>query len=170
MKRYFKGSKGHANSCSTFWEFKKAIWTTSQRWCLSRREIMRTHNLPTGNFKKRLCWSRWSDVSRYRKSLRTHFLPPGHRKKRLGRSHLSDVLIGQRSWKLLICLLNISKNEFFENDEACFKVSKGHAKSLSESCASKKRLGRSRLSHDLSKRMGLRTHNMHNGSLKKRLW
>jgi hypothetical protein len=49
----------------------------------------------------------------------------------------------------------------------CFKVSKGHPKSFSVSCASKKRLGWSRLSDVLRRRTSLRTHNLISGRLKK---
>jgi hypothetical protein len=47
-----------------------------------------TNNLQSGRIKKRLWWSRWSDISRCRKAIRIHFLHPVHRKKRLGRIRL----------------------------------------------------------------------------------
>jgi hypothetical protein len=53
---------------------------------------LRTHNPPPARLKKRLWWSRWSDVSNCRKAIQTHLLRPGHRKKRHGRSRFSDVL------------------------------------------------------------------------------
>jgi hypothetical protein len=59
---------------------------------LCRRKPLRIHNLLSERLKKLLCWSRWSDVSRYRQGKRTYLLHPGHLKKRLGRSRLSDVL------------------------------------------------------------------------------
>jgi hypothetical protein len=89
---------------------EKATFTISLKWFLCRRMTLGTHNLPSGRLKKRLWWSRWSDVlgvrgprenifcilcikkatfmeSKYdlsrRVALRTHNLPCGHLKKRL---------------------------------------------------------------------------------------
>jgi hypothetical protein len=45
----------------------------------------------SGRLKKRIWWSRWSNVSRFVKAMRTQFLHPGHRKKRIGQSCLSVV-------------------------------------------------------------------------------
>jgi hypothetical protein len=52
----------------------------------------------------------------------------------------------------------------------CFMMSKGHSNAFSTFWALKKRFVRSRGSKVLSRRMGLRTHNLPYGCLKKRLW
>jgi hypothetical protein len=138
MKRCFMMSKDHLNAFSTFWVFKKAIWTKSRKWNLIRRMALRTHILPSGRLKKQLCWSRWSDVSRCRNTRRNHFLHPGHRKKRLGWSRLSDVLIRRRALRTHKMPSGRLKNDFGEVDKAIFQVSKSHANSFSASWASKK--------------------------------
>jgi hypothetical protein len=56
---------------------------------------LRTHKQPSGSHKKRVCWSRWIEVSRCRKYMRTHLLYYRHWIKRLGRIRLSNVLNGR---------------------------------------------------------------------------
>jgi hypothetical protein len=46
--------------------------------------------------------------------MRTNFVLPGHRKKRLGRCCLSDVFVGEWSLELIICVLDVLKNELRE--------------------------------------------------------
>jgi hypothetical protein len=45
---------------------------------LSRRMVPWTQNLSAGRLKKLLWWSRWSDVSRWRKATRINFQHPEH--------------------------------------------------------------------------------------------
>jgi hypothetical protein len=66
------------------------------------------------------------------------------------------------SWHLKKRLVNSMKR--------CFKVSKGHATFFSTFWASKKRLGYSRLSDFLSRRMALRNHYLPSERFKMRLW
>jgi hypothetical protein len=49
----------------------------------SRRMAMWTHNLPSVPLRKRLWWSRWSDIPRCWKSIWTYFLHPGNKKNDL---------------------------------------------------------------------------------------
>jgi hypothetical protein len=55
--------------------------------------------------------------------MRTHFLHPVHRKKRLGRSHIRDFYVGEFHLKLIMCVLNVLKNDIGEIGEAIFHVS-----------------------------------------------
>jgi hypothetical protein len=45
---------------------------------LIKRMALRTHNLPAGCLKKRICSSRWSDATYFPKVIRSHFLHSGH--------------------------------------------------------------------------------------------
>jgi hypothetical protein len=36
--------------------------------------VVRTHNLPSGHLKKRIWWTRWSDMSKSPKAIQTYFL------------------------------------------------------------------------------------------------
>jgi hypothetical protein len=91
----------------------------------------------------------------------THFVVPVQRKKRLGQRRLSDVLCRRMYWEFIICLLEVLKND---SGGVCMnhflKVSKGLANSFCASWATKKRLQRSRLSADLSRRMVLWKHRL----------
>jgi hypothetical protein len=93
-----------------------------ERSCLtdifSRRVNLRTRNLHSGRLKKRLWCSRWSDVWMCQKSIRAYFLQPPHGNKRLGWSRLSDVLF--RTWRLIICFVNVLKCDFGDVDETMF--------------------------------------------------
>jgi hypothetical protein len=71
---------------------EKATWTKSFKWDLSIRMDQRTNNLASERTKKRLRWSRWSDVSRCRRAMPTYFLHLRHRRKRLWRICVTDVL------------------------------------------------------------------------------
>jgi hypothetical protein len=143
MKRFFKVSKGHANQFSAFWTSTFRLGVS----CLSdvsiRRMALRTHNLRAGRLKKLLRWSRWSDVSRCRKTMRTDFLHPGHGKKRLGPSCLSVVLIGQMVWRNHV-FLNVLNTTSVMSMKRFFMMSKGHSKAFSTFWAFKKRFGRNR--------------------------
>jgi hypothetical protein len=101
-----------------FWAFKKAIWTKSRKWNLSRRMALRSHNLSSGRLKNRLWWIRWSDVSSFRKAIRPHFLHPVFRLKRLGWSHLSNVLSRLMALRNHNLSSDVLKNDFGEVDEA----------------------------------------------------
>jgi hypothetical protein len=83
---------------STFWAFKKAIWTKSRKWFLNRRMAQRTRYLPSGRLR----------------------------------------------------------NTLLKSMKQCFNVSKGHMNTFSASCASKNRLGWSRLSDVLYRRMTMK--------------
>jgi hypothetical protein len=85
---------------------------------------LRNHNLPSERKKKRLVKS-MKQFSKFPNTMRNHFLHPGHRKKRFGRSRLSDVLSRQMVVKLILCLLNVLKNDFGEVDEAMFEGIEG---------------------------------------------
>jgi hypothetical protein len=75
----------------------KEWFVRSPRYDVSSRRIhVRTHNLPTVRLPKRLCWIRWSDISRCRKAKWTHFLISAYQENRLGRRRLSDVLSSQK--------------------------------------------------------------------------
>jgi hypothetical protein len=137
---------------------------------LSRRMDVRTHNLPTGRLKRRLCWSRWCDISRCRKAIRTHFLLSANHKNRLEWRPLSDVLSGQMAlrthnlpseWlkiRLWWCRwIDVSR---------CQKPIRKH---FPHSWYSKKRLRRCRGIY-LCSRMSLINNNHPLGRLKKRLW
>jgi hypothetical protein len=84
---------------------------------LSRRMALRTHNLPSGRLKKRLFWSRISDVSMCRKAMRNHFRHPAHRKKWLGRIRLNRLMILRTRNLPSGCF----KNDFGEVDKAMFQ-------------------------------------------------
>jgi hypothetical protein len=88
---------------------------------LSRRMVLGTHNLPSKRFKKRHWWSEWSDVFTCRIAMRIHFQYIGYRNKRFGRRRLSDVLRNEWPWEIIICLLDVLKNDFGEVDEAMFQ-------------------------------------------------
>jgi hypothetical protein len=75
---------------------------------LSRRMALRTLNLSCRCLKKRIWWSRWSDVSRCQKDMQNNFLHPVNLKKRLGRSCLSDVL----SRRMALRTHNLSSGSF----------------------------------------------------------
>jgi hypothetical protein len=111
--------------------------------------------------KKRLCWRRWSKVSRYRKPMRTYFQDPGHRKMRLGRNRLRDVLCRRialrtrnfRSGRLKKRLWWIR----WSNVSRYRKTMRTHFCNLG---IEKKRFGQIYLSVDLSRRITLITHNL----------
>jgi hypothetical protein len=112
----------------------------------------------------------WSDVSRIRKIMGTNFLHPVHRKKRIGPSRLSDVLNRRITFKtgslpsdglklrLRRCWIDVSKSRKATRNNFLHPVHR------------KKRLGRSRLRDDLSRRIALWNHNLHSEHFKKRLW
>jgi hypothetical protein len=75
--------------------------------------------------------------SSFRKTMQTRFLHPGHRIKLLERSRLSDVSrrMGLRTLNLPSGCL---KKRLVKLMKRCFKVTKGHANSLSASWESTK--------------------------------
>jgi hypothetical protein len=123
---------------------------------LSRRMALTTHNLPSRRLKKRLLWSRWGDVSRCRKTNRTFFLHPGHRKKRRGRSCLSNVLTSEWPWEFIICLLDVKKRHWWKRWSDVSRCRRTIQTHILHNGHRKKRLGQSRLSDDLSRRMAQR--------------
>jgi hypothetical protein len=102
---------------------------------LSRRMILRTHNLPSQRLKMRLWWCQWSDVSWCRKAIRTHFLITWHSKMRFGRIRGSDVLCRRVALRTHNVPSGHLKNDLENSMKRCFKVSKG---SFSASWSSKK--------------------------------
>jgi hypothetical protein len=85
--QFFRVSKNHANTFSAFWNLINRLERRRGSYISSRRESLRSHNLPSGRLKKWRCWRWWSDASRW-----TNFLHPVRPKKRLGRIRESDVL------------------------------------------------------------------------------
>jgi hypothetical protein len=162
MKRCFKVSKAYSNPISASRASKKRLRRIPLNDILSRRMALRTHSLPSGLLKKRLCWSRWSVVSRswkimYRKKLllpsrlsdvscrrltqRNHDVPSGSLKKRLWWSRWSD-------------------------DSWCLKAMWNH---ILHPGHRKRRILRSHLSDILIRRMYLSTYNLHSGTLRTQL-
>jgi hypothetical protein len=128
---------------------------------------LRTHNLPSVRHKKRLCWSRSIEVSRYQKAKGTSFVSWSPKKttwtksfkwyfcRRKGlRIHtlLSERLKKRFCRSRLIVVSRCRKDMHFLNPEV-----------------PKKRLERFSLSDFLSRRVALRTHNLSSGRLQKRL-
>jgi hypothetical protein len=72
---------------------EKRFWRRRRSEVLSRQMAPGTHNRHSRRLKKRLCWCRWSVISRCRKVMRIHFFRPGHIVKWLGRSRWSDVSV-----------------------------------------------------------------------------
>jgi hypothetical protein len=106
---------------------------------LSGRMALRTHNLPSGCLNKRLVKS-FKRCFKVPKAIRPDFLRPEHRKKRLAWSRLSDVLsrrMDQRSYnlyserlKMLLCTCRYSG----------FIMSKGHYHAFSTFCVLQKEI------------------------------
>jgi hypothetical protein len=145
------------------------------RYCFSDvlrwRMALRIHNLPSEPLKMQLWWCRWSYVSWSRKINRSHFLDSGHSKKRFGRSCGSDVISRRMALRTHTSSSGRLKKRFWWirwNDVS--RCRKDMPKNFLASCASKKRLGLSRLNEGLSRPMALRTHNLSSESLKMRLW
>jgi hypothetical protein len=131
---------------------------------------LRLHNLPSGLLKKRLWWSRWSDVSRFRKAMQTHFLDPGQRKKRLGLGCLSDILSRRVALTTHNLLLNVLKCNFFMSIKRCFIVFKGHFIPFSTFWALKKAIWMNSRKWCLKYANCLRKNNLPSGRLKKLIW
>jgi hypothetical protein len=131
---------------------------------------LRTPNLHPGVLKKRLWWSRWRDVKMCRRAMQTHFLNPGHRKKRFERSRFSEFFSMRMALTIIICFLNVLKNDLGAVDKLKFQVTKAMLTHLLHPAHRKKRIERIRLSDDLSRRTALRTHKLSSRRHKKRLW
>jgi hypothetical protein len=102
---------------------KKRLVRSSLSDILSRRMVLRSHNLPSERLKMRLCWFGWSIVSWCRKAIWTnwnHFLHPGHRKKGHKRCRLIDVWSRRMALRNHYLLLNVLKSNFGDVDEAMF--------------------------------------------------
>jgi hypothetical protein len=97
-KRFWRSRWSVVSSCPKTMNFlspgvpKKQHGRCSISDVLIRGMAFITHNLPSGRFKKRIWWSRWSDILKCRKVMWPHSLLPGHQKKRIGRSRLSNFL------------------------------------------------------------------------------
>jgi hypothetical protein len=105
-----------------------SLWIDDLSW----RMVLRTHNLPSERLKMRLLWCWWSDVSWRRKSIRTH---SGRSKSEFFEVPKVMIFVGEWPWDLIICLLN---KHLWWSMKLCLKFSKGHAKSFSVTCASRK--------------------------------
>jgi hypothetical protein len=134
---------------------------------LSRRMTLRTNNLSSRRFKKRLWWIRWSDFSSFRKVMQIHFLYPGHRQNRLGRIRLSDVLSRRMALRTHNLPSERLKKRLCCSRLWCFKVSNAMRNHFGHR---NKRLGRNRISDVLSRRLALMTQNLSSGRLKTRFW
>jgi hypothetical protein len=161
----FQGIRGPWKIFCDSWALKKATMSKSFKWCLSRRMVWRTHYLPPVRLKKRLCWSRWSDVWRCQKTMRNNFLHSAHR------------AIFTESLKWCFNLMNGPENSKSESGRVkknikslkrCFKVSRAMRNHILHSGHRKKLHWLYRLSDVLSRRMALRTDNMTTGRLRKR--
>jgi hypothetical protein len=171
MKRWFKVSKGFANTFSASWESKKAILTKSLKWCFTYAKALRTHILPSERFNKRLWWSRWCDGSRSRKAIRTYILHAEHRKERFLRRFLSNVW--SRRMKLIIQNLpseSLKKGLWWIRWGVVSRCRNQPQSNFRHTWHWKKRLGRCCLRDVLSRQMDLRTYNLPSGRLKKRIW
>jgi hypothetical protein len=121
----------------------------------------------SGRLKKRLCWSRWNDVSKCLKSIRTHFLHLGHWKMRIARSYLSDDF----SRRITLRNHNLPSGRLkkqlswsrWSDIWMCLKAIRAH---FLQPQHGKKRLGWIGLSDVLSSRKALRSHNLPFGVLK----
>jgi hypothetical protein len=145
----------------------REMWLSRSRLSdvLSRRMGLRNHNLPFWRLHKRLWWNRWSDNSRCRKTMTTHFLHPGHQKKRLGRSRLSDDLsrrMGLTTHNLPSGRLN---KRLWWIRWSCGSRCRKPYKLIFCILSIEKKTWKC----GLSRRMGLTTHNLLSGRLKKRL-
>jgi hypothetical protein len=124
------------------------------------------HNLPSGRLKNQLWWSRCSDISRGPQAMRLHFLYPSNQKNRLGQSCLSDALSRRKALGTIICLQDVLRKDTWSRWSDISRCRIAMRNNFVHPGHRKKQLGPSRLSHVLSRRMGLRTHNLLSGRLK----
>jgi hypothetical protein len=83
---------------------------------LGRRMAQWPHNLPFGSLKKRLWWIRWR-CFKSSKGLTNWFSESWSSKKKSDEFAEVKIYVGEWSSELIICLLEVLKNDFFEDDE-----------------------------------------------------
>jgi hypothetical protein len=108
-----------------------------------------------------LCWSRWSDVWRFRKAIRIYFLHLKHLKKTTCRMALGSHNPLTEHLKIRLWWCRLSDVSW---------CGKGIPTHFQHCWHSKKRFGLSRGSDVWSSRMALRTHKLPSWHLRTRLW
>jgi hypothetical protein len=93
MKWSFKVSIVMENHFQHYENRKKWLFRCRLSDVISSRMVLRNYNLTSERIKKRLWWSRWSDVWRCPNAMRNLFLHPGHWKKRFERRRLSGFTL-----------------------------------------------------------------------------